>query len=204
VDVLRLDGAARRGSLHHGKFRLWLEARFHAVPPFQVRSAAAQPDERERGGNGGPEDNQTGPIMIRERGQGPNGHQDQRDPFRLNPQQHFDVRKNRSEGDEDAEVKRGGTGEPEPCPETGDGEKERRHPEKQSIKDNERAAAEQPFQFPAEHEKHVHFHREPEQSHAGIRQVHKGVGHDLPDATEAQDLGAIEDEETEDAGGAEG
>jgi hypothetical protein len=34
--------------------------------------------------------------------------------------------------------------------------------------------------------------------------VDKGVGHDLPDATEPQNLGTIEDEKTEDSGGAEG
>ena len=141
--------------------------------------------------------------MEGERSQGADSRQDKGNPFCLDPKKHFDIRKNRGEGDEDTEVNHARAGHSEPRPEAGQSKEKRGRPEEQDIEDNKSAAANGTFHLAAECEEHVHFDREPEERRSRVRHVDKSVGDDLPNASHAQDLRAVEDQEIQKPGRAE-
>jgi hypothetical protein len=77
-----------------------------------------------------PKDDDAGPIVVRERSQGSDGHKNDGDPFDLDPhKEHFNVGINAGEGDKDAEMQGGGSGYSKPSPKPCQEEKNRRHPQ---------------------------------------------------------------------------
>src|SRR5207237_5676453 len=161
VPMLLLNHAQRCGAGDNMKFRLRLPARLEVAPPSELRTTSAKLDEEHRRGDRRPEQEHAGPIMKSERSQGADSRQDKGNPFRLDPEKHFDIRKNRGEGNEDTEVNHAGAGHSEPRPEAGQGEEKRGHPEEQSIEDKKSAPANGTSHPAAEREEQVPFNREP-------------------------------------------
>src|SRR5436190_1101846 len=179
------------------EFRFRLPRPFEVIPPDKLWPDSAQPDEDNRRSDGCPEYDDGGPIAVCQCGQGAEGRQDKRDPFCLNPQEHFEMRINCSKRDEDSEMQRDGAGHTHSRPKTRYGEKQRRDPQEQAVESKESAAADETLHFAAEEEEHVHFERKPEKPHAGVGCVHKCVGYDLPDMPKSQDLRAVENKEVQ-------